>query len=253
MAAPSRIERPYRVRFDEASADGHLRSSGYLRYAQDLAWIHSESAGFGRDWYSSRGLTWLARSVELEVLADVEYGAQLEVTTEVIGFRRVWARRRSEFRRHGAERVVAAAMTDWVLLNARGVPVRPPDEIIDAFPVEVASFRPIRVVLPAAGASGAHSRQFAPRLSELDPLGHVNNASYLDYVEEHLAEIDQRGELRRRPRRYRVEFAWPAEPQMTIASELWEAAQGWNCRLRDSERELFRGRLETDPGLWVGG
>ena len=99
-----RIERTYRVRFDEAGADGHLRSSGFLRYAQDLAWIHSESAGFGRDWYSSRGLTWLVRSVELEIVGSVEYGAELTVSTQVIGFRRVWARRRSEFHESGNER-----------------------------------------------------------------------------------------------------------------------------------------------------
>ena len=93
-----RIERPYRVRFDEAGPDGELRASGYLRFAQDLAWIHSESAGFGRDWYAERGLTWLVRAIELDVLYGVPYGSELDVSTEVIGFRRVWARRRSEFR-----------------------------------------------------------------------------------------------------------------------------------------------------------
>ena len=34
---------------------------GHLRFAQDLAWIHSESAGFGREWYADRQLTWLVR------------------------------------------------------------------------------------------------------------------------------------------------------------------------------------------------
>ena len=61
MVFTRRIERTYRVRFDEAGPDGSLKSGGYLRFAQDLAWIHSESGGFGRDWYSERGLTWLVR------------------------------------------------------------------------------------------------------------------------------------------------------------------------------------------------
>ena len=37
-----RIEHEYRVRFDEADADGWLRPSGLLRYAQDMAWRHSD-------------------------------------------------------------------------------------------------------------------------------------------------------------------------------------------------------------------
>ena len=36
---------PYRVRFDEAGSDEPLRtSSDSLRYAQDLAWVHSLGA-----------------------------------------------------------------------------------------------------------------------------------------------------------------------------------------------------------------
>ena len=32
----------YRVRFDEAGADGRVRTGSLLRYAQDIAWRHSE-------------------------------------------------------------------------------------------------------------------------------------------------------------------------------------------------------------------
>ena len=139
-----RIERTYRVRFDEAGPDGNLRSGGYLRFAQDLAWIHSESAGFGRDWYGERGLFWLVRGVELEILDAIEFGSELVVSTQVIGFRRVIARRKSEIRRVGSERIVAEAFTDWVLLNDAGRPVRPPDEIPEAFGT-ISDFTPLRV------------------------------------------------------------------------------------------------------------
>jgi acyl-ACP thioesterase len=247
-----RIERPYRVRFDEAGADGHLRSSGFLRYAQDLAWIHSESAGFGRDWYGARGLTWLARSVDLEILDDVAYGAVVNVSTEVIGFRRVWARRRSEFRPEGTERVLAVAITDWVLLNARGMPVRPPDEIVEVFPTDTTDYTPLRLDLPAPAGDATHF-DFRARRSELDPLGHVNNAVYVDYVDEHLAAIDRRGWLRRRPRRYLVEFLASAEPDMELVGEGWDAEDAWCYRIRNGEKELFRARFESDPGRWVGG
>ena len=42
---------PFRVRFDEAGPDGHVRTSTLLRYAQDLAAFHSAERGFDRDHY----------------------------------------------------------------------------------------------------------------------------------------------------------------------------------------------------------
>jgi acyl-CoA thioesterase FadM len=248
-----RIERDYRVRFDEAGESGHLRSSGFLRYAQDLAWIHSESAGFGRDWYAGRGLTWLVRTIELHILDDVAYGAALTVSTEVVGFRRVWARRRSEFVERGAGRTLAVALTDWVLLNARGVPMRVPAEILDVFPAPPADYTPARLELPETPPD-AERTTISPRHADLDPMGHVNNAVYLDYLEEHLALVGRRAAIRRRPRRYRAEFLDAAQQGMVLTGEGWPANSGYAFRLRGpAGAELLRARIEIDSASWVGG
>ena len=55
---------PFRVRFDEAAPDGLVRTSALLRYAQDLAWQHSDAKGFDRVWYAGRDVTWLVRTAE---------------------------------------------------------------------------------------------------------------------------------------------------------------------------------------------
>jgi acyl-CoA thioesterase FadM len=253
MSAPARLERPYRVRFDEAGPDGRLRSGGYLRYAQDLAWIHSESHGFDRQWYTERGLTWLVRAVELDILDDVAYGSELTVSTEVVGFRRVWARRRSEFHPDGSERPAAVAITDWVLLNARGAPTRVPVEIVDAFVEPVTNFTPMRVDLPLTPAD-ARAFPLAVRRSELDSMAHVNNGSYLDYLDEHfLAGVGPSATLEV-PRRYRAEFIASAEPGAELAGRGWQGDTAWFYRLDDGgAREMLRARLETDPANWVGG
>ena len=249
-----RIERPYRVRFDEAGPDGFLRASGFLRFAQDLAWIHSESAGFGRDWYAARGLTWLVRAIELDVLSNVEYGSELEVSTQVIGFRRVWARRRSEFKPVGQGEMVGVAITDWVLLNAAGRPVRPPQEILDVFGSEAAfaDFSPMRMAALTAPES-AIPREFRPRRSELDPMAHVNNAAYLDYMDEQFLGLDRIRHGMPVPRRYRAEFLFSAEAGAKVEGRGWQDGTVWNYELRTDERELFQARLEADPANWVGG
>ncbi|HUF06023.1 MAG TPA: acyl-ACP thioesterase domain-containing protein [Candidatus Binatia bacterium] len=247
MGIEARLERPYRVRFDEAGPDGVLRSSGYLRYAQDLAWVHSESAGFGREWYAERRLTWLVRAIELEIVDSAAFGTELNVSTEVTGFRRVWARRRSEFRPTGELRPLAVAVTDWVLLDGRGRLIRPPQQILDVFREQPGSHEPLRVdrALPADAAAASRAA-FRVRISELDPMGHVNNGAYLDYLDEHY--LDAAGEVASLPlpRRYRAEFIASAEAHATVASVGWADGQAWSYRLEDGHgRELFRARLEA--------
>jgi acyl-ACP thioesterase len=247
-----RIERTYRVRFDEAGPGGYLRASGFLRFAQDLAWIHSEWAGFGREWYRERRLLWLARAIELDVLAQVPYSHDLDVSTELLGFRRVWARRRSEFKPAGEERIIAIAVTDWVLITEEGRPVRPPLEILDVFGGDFGDFTPMRVRAPTAPPS-ASPREFRPRRSELDPMAHVNNAAYLDYMDEQFLGLERIRHGMPVPRRYRAEFLWSAEAGARVIGRGWEEDAGWNYRLSSDERELFNARLETDPSNWVGG
>jgi len=247
MAGVARLERPYRVRFDEAGPDGNLRSSGYLRYAQDLAWIHSESHGFDREWYAAREITWLVRGVELDIVSDVAYGSELIVSTEVVGFRRIWARRRSEFRVARTERPVAVALTDWVLLDGRGAPARVPAEIVDAFVEPEITYTPMRLDLPPTPAD-ATAYSIRVRRSEADPMAHVNSAAYLDYLDEQLLLNSPPTAALDVPRRYRAEFIASAEPGAELVGRLWQAQSARLYRLEDHEaREMLRASLEPAP------
>jgi medium-chain acyl-[acyl-carrier-protein] hydrolase len=249
-----RIEQSYRVRFDECSADGNLRSSGYLRYVHDLAWLHSEQAGLGRDWYAARRLTWLIRALELDVVGEAAYGSTLAVSTEVLGFRRAWARRRSEVTEGEGQRVLATALIDWILLDQGGRPTRIPAEILEAFDARArGGFTPLRTGLTDTPPH-APARQFTPRWSELDPMGHVNNAAHLDYVDEQLADAGRSVSTGRHPRRYRIEYAAPVEHGLDLTAYGWADDLAWCYRLCDAAgRDLVRARVETDPATWVGG
>lgn len=201
---------PYRVRFDEAGADGRLRLSVLLRYAQDVAWIHSETLGFDRAWYAARGLAWLVRSAELELLDAIGVGESLLVRTEVTGFRKVWARRRTEVRRQPSADLpgplVAWLHTDWVMIDARGAPARVPPEIPRVFaPAE--PFTPIRVALPDAPDTAARLA-LAVRPHELDPMAHANNGVYLDWALEAAAAVVPEDPVA--VRRARLEYVAPA-------------------------------------------
>lgn len=256
MRVERRLERTYRVRFDEAGPDGSMHSSGFLRFAQDLAWIHSEAAGFDRGWYRERGLFWVVRSVELDVLENVDYGSELVVSTEVIGFRRAVGRRRSEFHQPGTERPLAVAITDWLLLSDAGRPVRPPPEIFDALGDQESTFTALRVQHREVAGVDAVETTFDVRRSEADPMAHVNNAGYIDYLDEQYLSVFNAplGASLPVPRRYRAEFVGSAEPGTRLTARSWQDDLAWCCRLiAEDGRETLRATLEVDPATWVGG
>lgn len=238
-----RFEANYRVRFDESGSDGNLRSSGFLRYAQDLAWRHSDAAGFDRDWYRRHGLMWLVRCVDLEIHAAVANGATLTVSTEVIGWRRVWARRESTFRESAGGAPVARALIDWVLLNAAGRPARVPAELSGFFS-DGTSFAPARVEL-AEAPTAAHHARIAVRPQDLDPMAHVNNATYVDYLEEALRDAGERAAVERAPRQYRLEYLRSAELGDELMATTWPDEGGRAFRLDDSlGNDVLRARVD---------
>jgi acyl-CoA thioester hydrolase len=225
---------PFRVRFDECGAEGTLRTSAYLRYMQDAASVHSSNAGYTRAWYREHGIFWLVRFLDLRVLAPSEPGDVLAVSTEVTGFRRIWARRRSEFRVDGV--VTAEADVDWVLTTAAGRPTRVPAEIVERFPASIADYAPGHLDLPEMPADALErSRRAEPQ--ELDPMAHVNNAAYIDLFEAALQEVGRPDLPSALPRRYQIEYLAPAASGAILVWRVWPtstgAAGGAAGRVRD--------------------
>jgi len=251
----------YRVRFDEAGPDGHLRTSGYMRYAQDLAWQHSADLGFGRQWYAERGLTWLVRAAELRISERVEMGATLTARTAIVGMRRVFARRRAEFLL--ADGTVAGWVhTDWVLIDHRGALTRIPSIFPETFGGTDGMDGVGRVPLPATPADAA-ARRFAVRPHELDPMDHANNAIYLDWLEESIR--DAAGDAgpgsaaaavtTAVPRNYRMEFALAVEAGTELVGAAWsDGPSAWSYRLAGAMdgADRFRARVELDPAKFDG-
>ena len=225
----------FRVRFDEATPAGLARSSALLRYAADLAWVHSEQRGFGRTWYAERGLAWVVRGVELAVLARIGHGELLAGTTQAVGARKVIARRRSDFvGPDGAP--VASLNVDWALTTVDGAPTRIPALFATVFTMPDLAFNPIRV-RPAAPVGGLDAPvatlELAVRPQELDPMGHVNNAIYLDWAEEAIRAVGPAGAaaVEALPRRWRLEYLGAAASGQSVRVRAWPDEAGWACRI----------------------
>lgn len=228
----------YRVRFDEAGPDGRLRTSALLRYAQDVAWRHSEALGFDRAWYRERGLGWVVRACELRVAAPIPIGHTLRVSTAVVGHRRIWARRLGACHlAHG--RKAATVTTDWVLLDSRNRVVRIPEDFGLAFTNPEVGGEILRVALPTDAPLA--ETQLWVRPSDLDPLDHVNNAVYVDWLEEALEDAGWGAAIEHLPRSYRLEYLASAARGDTVRVVLHGGADAWSAGIRREDGlELVR-------------
>jgi acyl-CoA thioesterase FadM len=271
-AAGTAFSADYRVRFDEAGPDGRIRTSTLLRYAQDVAWRHSEARGFDRAWYAARGLSWVVRSLTLDVRAPIAMGETLRLTTRVIGHRRIWARRLAEVRLvagegassrpdsgsvgevgrwesrraapgsrdhpEGGEELLARAVTDWVILDLRGRPVRIPSD----FGLDFASPE-LHEDIQRAELPVGEPRALLPlrvRPQDLDPVGHVNNAAYLDWLEEAHLAADHAATVVQVPRSVVIEYLASAGPGDEVAVATWAVDRRWQARITDGQNVVLR-------------
>ena len=173
-----------RVRHDELDCFGCVQPAVYLRYLAQVAVDASTAAGLDAAWYARAGTHWLIRRSTFALERPVGVGEPLEVRTWVEDFRRVRSHRGYEVRDRGGA-VCLTARTDWVYVDAAtGRPRRIPEEVERAFgaPAARAGDRAgwSAPPPPAAPARGRHRVRYA----DLDSLGHMNNAAYVDVLVE---------------------------------------------------------------------
>jgi YbgC/YbaW family acyl-CoA thioester hydrolase len=198
------VPRVFRFRAPVWQADvdafGELRTATLVRFLQETATRASNDAGFDPAYYLGTGSLWLVRRTMLTRFAPAAYGDELEGRTWVADFRRVRSQRDYEVR--AGERLVARASTDWVFVDrTSGQPKRVPKEIEEAFQAE-GTVPATRNPFPSP-PEPAHATRVTRRveLHDLDALAHVNNATYLHYVEQGAEDAC-------------ATLAWPLEAQL---------------------------------------
>lgn len=185
---PHVFERAFRIRHYECDAYGHVNHAQYLRFMQETAFDASAAVGYDMARYDELGVMWLIRQTGITYERPLRYGDTVIVKTWVADFRRVRSRRMYEMRQAASGQRVAAAHTDWVLLDQRSQrPVTIPPEMMAAFfpegpPARVSHYKTFPDPPPPPPGVYTMRRRVAWR--DLDTVQHVNNANYMVYFEE---------------------------------------------------------------------
>jgi len=113
--------------------NGHVNNIEYLRWMQDAAMKHSETAGCTQA-TSAAGATWIIRTHKIEYLKPAFAGDRVTVLTWISNFRRVQSLRKYRIVRPADKTLLAEGETDWVFVDAQKGSLRSiPKEVKAAF------------------------------------------------------------------------------------------------------------------------
>lgn len=169
-----------RISLSDTDATGRLRLDAVARYLQDVASEDWLDAGFDHDSH-----VWVVRRTELEVTEPFRPEDEIELATWCSGVAGSAAARRYSIAGRKGGRVEAESI--WIHLDHDLRPKRLDEDFHTVYGVSADGRRaPTRFTLPAPDSFDGEPWSF--RATDVDRLGHINNAAYWIPVEARWAD-----------------------------------------------------------------
>lgn len=162
--------------------NGKLRMSSLADFFQEVAWRHADSADFGRNLLENN-LSWILSRFDIKATNLPTWGDSIKVFTAGRGVDKLFAYR--EFLITDLQgNPLATAMSSWVLLNTQTQKLQRPNEVLPAelFTInQKPDWQPDRIRF---SGEIIFEEVLKVRYSDLDLNNHVNNTTYIRWVED---------------------------------------------------------------------
>jgi acyl-ACP thioesterase len=196
------FEQEFRPGFADCAPSGRIRLDALARWCQDVAYADVVDADL------AERAVWVVRRTRIRVSRFPRFSEACQVATFCSGLGRMWAERRTTVTRPGEPGSDVEAVTLWVHLDPESWrPVPLSQEETALYGVSADGRRVTARLRHPQPGPGAERAAWRFRSSELDIVGHINNAAYWQPLEE---------ELLRGPEPERVdaelEFRTPCQP-----------------------------------------
>ncbi len=168
------------VALSDTDTKGRLRFDAAARYLQDVAAFDALDADI-----SAIG-NWVLKQNNFEILTFPTYGQKLTSKTYLTGSGRAWVERTSVISDKDTGNELIAARALWVLTNLKsGSPISVPESVYSIYgPLATHHKVQIRNGKRPELPSEKKKLNWQIRFSDQDILAHLNNATYLETVEE---------------------------------------------------------------------
>jgi acyl-ACP thioesterase len=190
----------YRIRLSDADASGRLRLDAVARYLQDAAIDDVAETNWGAPEH-----LWVLRAVRIDVLTPFLDDGEVGIVTWGSSFSSLAAGRRWSLTGDAGGEIEVDST--WIHLGPDARPARIGsgfDDYAEAAQGRIAS---TKLTLPAPPLDG--DRVVWPlRATDVDRMGHVNNAAYWTAIEHRL--LERQPDLRR-PHRARLDYRHPVD------------------------------------------
>lgn len=170
----------------QVNPEGNISLTSLADLFQEIAWAHADSADFGRN-LSEMNLMWALARLEISVLEFPRWGDTIRLFTGSKGADKLFAFRDFMVWDQN-ERVLARGMSSWLLLNSVTKRIQKPDAVLPPAlfdPLMKPERQPQKLV---ASGENIESEEIKVRFSDLDLNYHVNNTSYIRWVENFFAD-----------------------------------------------------------------
>ena len=167
------------IRLGDADQRGRLRLDALARHLQDVATDDSNDAGMNEE-----PVFWVVRRAAIAIERWPRYLQRVDYRTFCSGAGPRWAERRTSGRTAAGGHLEAAVL--WAAVDAASGRLAVLSERFARIWGNGARQVSARLIHPSP-PPGAASRPWAIRATDLDVVGHVNNAAYWEAVEDELA------------------------------------------------------------------
>jgi len=181
--------RTFRVRWGELDPSGTVSPANYLRYLIETVWDFGDSLGLGANASQTLDLFWLIRDTEIHFLRPLHQNDVFDFTLWLVNWQRVRGTRCFELtlKKNGA--VIAQGTQQIVSMDVKtGRPASPPEGLMDKFRFENPRVFPFERFPKITTVENPQITQRQVESMDLDAYEHVNNAAYVDYAEEAIAQ-----------------------------------------------------------------
>jgi acyl-ACP thioesterase len=222
-------EETFRVCAWDVDGAGRLTMAAVYNYCQEIAGNHAALLGVGEDFMKANGIVWILSRMSAVLESRPARGSRIRVRTWPRGTDRLFAIRDYELNNE-AGTVVGRGRSAWLIVDAATFRPRRPEAFTAGLPTnEGLEALPDGALALAAGDGLERATDRSVAYSDIDYNGHMNNARYVQWIQDVMAP-----DTLNAPARLRLDINYLAEMKPGSAAGIFmkyvDGLDGWGSR-----------------------